>query len=237
MEDAAADAGGDSTSTSTSINTSTTTASSLPVIDLSDPDTGATAARLRAACMDQGFFVVVGHGVDPALMEAALAQCRALFALPLEEKLALRPEPADASRGYSPYQSELLNPQEQRQPCTQEGFRLKLTTGQGPEGDAAAWAAHPWPDPGALPAFRATVVTYHEAMERLAYRVTQLLLEAVGLDRDYLHDAFHPCSATTRLLHYPPVRSDPERGILGCGSHTDWGCITLLLSVRGCVCA
>lgn len=50
--------------------------------------------------------------------------------------------------------------------------------------------------------------------------------------QDALHNAFHPCAAATRLLHYPPVRSDVEAGIMGCGSHTDWGCLTLLLSVR-----
>lgn len=50
--------------------------------------------------------------------------------------------------------------------------------------------------------------------------------------QDALHEAFHPCAATTRLLHYIPVRSDVEAGIMGCGSHTDWGCLTLLLSVR-----
>lgn len=157
----------------------------LPVIDLSDPDTRATAARLRNACTEQGFFYLIGHGVDPALFEAALVQCRALFKLPLEDKLALRPADGDggfdASQGYSPYQSEMLNPQEQTQPCTQEGFRLKLTTGRGPAADAAARAAHPWPAEAAVPGFRAAMLAYHEAMEALAYRVTQLLLEAVGL--------------------------------------------------------
>lgn len=157
----------------------------LPVIDLSDPDTIATAARLRRACTEQGFFYLIGHGVDPALMEAAVLQCRALFALPLADKLALRPTDGDgcfdASQGYSPYQSETLNPQEQKQPCTQEGFRLKLTTGRGAEADAAARAAHPWPEEAAVPGFRATLLEYHEAMQALAYRVTQLLLEAVGL--------------------------------------------------------
>jgi isopenicillin N synthase-like dioxygenase len=169
--------------------------STLPVIDLSHPDTAATAARLRAACMEEGFFYLIGHGVDASLMAAALAQCRAFFALPLEAKMALRPPPhdhdgtpavavVDASRGYSPFQSEMLNPQEQRAPCTQEGFRLKLTTGEGgPQADTAARAAHPWPDSGSLPAFRPTLIAYHEAMQALAYRVTQMLLEAVGLDR------------------------------------------------------
>ncbi len=131
--------------------------------------------------MSEGFFYLVGHGVDSALMAAAWRECRAFFALPLEAKLALQSS-NDASRGYSPYQSELLNPQEQRQPCTQEGLRLKLTTGLGPEADAAARATHPWPDAETLPAFRSTFLAAHEAMEALAYQLTRRLLEAVGVD-------------------------------------------------------
>lgn len=156
----------------------------MPVIDLADPDAAATAARLRSACMEHGFFYLIGHGIDPALMDAALKECRALFALPVEEKLAMRPPPEaqESGRGYSPYQSEMLNPQEQRQPCTQESFRLKLTTGHGAEADAAARASHPWPDPAVAPGFRTTLEAYHEALEAVAYRVTQRLLEAVGLD-------------------------------------------------------
>ena len=157
----------------------------LPVIDLADADTTATAARLRQACMDQGFFYLIGHGVNPALMEAALRQCRSFFALPLADKMALRPVDGaggfDASQGYQPYQSEMVNPAEQTQPCTLEGFRLKLTTGHGDAADAAARAAHPWPGEAAMPGFRATMLEYHDTMQALAYRVTQLLLEAVGL--------------------------------------------------------
>lgn len=175
--------------------------SSLPVIDLADPDSTATAARLRQACMDQGFFYLIGHGVDPALMAAALTQCRAFFGLPLADKLALRPVDGaggfDASQGYSPYQSEMLNPAEQTQPCTQEGFRLKLTTGHGDAADAAARAAHPWPEEAAVPGFRATMLEYHDTMQALAYRVTQLLLGAVGLPpvrrRGGVGGSMNPC--------------------------------------------
>jgi isopenicillin N synthase-like dioxygenase len=75
---------------------------------------------------------------------------------------------------------------------------------------------------------------YHAAMEEVAHRVTRLLLASVGLPPTYLHEdlnAFSPqASAVTRLLHYSPVVSRVEEGVFGCGSHTDWGVLTLLLT-------
>lgn len=71
-------------------------------------------------------------------------------------------------------------------------------------------------------------------MEEVAHRVTRLLQASVGLPPSYLHEdqkAFSPhASAVTRLLHYSPVVSRVEEGVFGCGSHTDWGVLTLLLT-------
>ena len=61
-------------------------------------------------------------------------------------------EKNDHSCGYSPFQSELVNPAEQSEPCTLEGFRLRLTTGEEQEEGDNEEGQHeekrqPWPDP------------------------------------------------------------------------------------------
>ena len=64
---------------------------SLPVIDLSGLDHGPDGTRsvaraIDAACRQSGFFLVVGHGVDPVLRHRLDVMARAFFALPAEVK-------------------------------------------------------------------------------------------------------------------------------------------------------
>jgi isopenicillin N synthase-like dioxygenase len=61
----------------------------VPVLDLSAGDDAALAAALGAACRGSGFFAVAGHGVPPAVVDAMFDQLRALFGLPLDEKMAM----------------------------------------------------------------------------------------------------------------------------------------------------
>ncbi|MEO5493328.1 MAG: 2-oxoglutarate and iron-dependent oxygenase domain-containing protein [Sphingomonas sp.] len=64
------------------------TAMSVPVIDLSQ-DAAAVVHQIGSACRDWGFFQIVGHGVDSALIDRAMAATRHFFALPYDAKRAL----------------------------------------------------------------------------------------------------------------------------------------------------
>ena len=62
----------------------------------------AEAQAIRHACRDCGFFYVSGHGVSETLLARLEAQSHAFFALPLEQKLAIRmARGGRAWRGYS----------------------------------------------------------------------------------------------------------------------------------------
>jgi isopenicillin N synthase-like dioxygenase len=65
--------------------------------------------------------------------------------------------------------------------------------------------------------------------------LVQLLALAIGLnDEHYFDEAFAEPLVTLRLLRYARERSDPSRGIFACGSHSDYGMITLLWTDETC---
>src|ERR1700753_746809 len=87
----------------------------VPIIDIQPFLTGnrAAAARIAAefdqACSRVGFVQVVGHGIEPKLIERMLAEVDAFFAQPLADKLALVPPHPGINRGYAARGSEALS--------------------------------------------------------------------------------------------------------------------------------
>ncbi len=68
---------------------------------LRGPDRQAFLDELRRAARDVGFFVVTGHGVDPALEASLDDAVRRFFALPAAERRAIENTGSPHFRGYS----------------------------------------------------------------------------------------------------------------------------------------
>lgn len=68
---------------------------STPVIDFSDFVSGDKqrmqhcADQIRDACLTQGFFQIVNHDIPASLQKDIFRVSKAIFALPLEEKMKL----------------------------------------------------------------------------------------------------------------------------------------------------
>ena len=151
----------------------------LPVIDIADLREGPTgsratvAAQLRQACLDNGFFYISGHGIDPSLQEAIFAQSAALFAQPLATKLALDKACSSARRGYDPMGAQVLQPG--TPPDLKEGFFLGL---EQPVDGQFGHGPNQWPD--TLPDFRRVMEAYIAAA--LALSTTLYRGLALSLD-------------------------------------------------------
>jgi isopenicillin N synthase-like dioxygenase len=206
---------------------------SLPIVDISglrsdEPEDWARiASQLRAACLDKGFFYCVGHGVATGLSEALFEQSRAFFDLPLIEKLKLDRTLSPANRGYEPLRGQVLEPG--APPDLKEGYYIGAeVSAEDPRAKAFFnFGPNVWPQ--GSPHFREAMETYYRAMLGVVHDLLAGLALSLDLPKDHFAAFSDSPAATLRLLHYPPQPASPEPGEKGCGAHTDFGAITLLL--------
>ncbi|MFT3803511.1 MAG: 2-oxoglutarate and iron-dependent oxygenase domain-containing protein [Burkholderiaceae bacterium] len=209
-------------------------AASLPVIDVSglrgdDVDSQqAVAAQLREACEGRGFFYITGHGVDPALIERVFAASRRFFDLPMADKLAVDKTLSPCNRGYEPLRAQTL--ETGGLPDLKESFYIGAeVAADDPRAVAGRFNTGPnqWPD--GVSGFRAVMERYYQAAHALGTLLVRGLALSLRVPASHFDGYLDNAAATLRLLHYPPQPADPAPGEKGCGEHTDFGGVTLLL--------
>ena len=200
---------------------------SLRVFDLAALGRGEDIAELHDVCRDIGFFYIANHGIAPALIAAAEAEMKALFALPSEQRMAISLAKSTCHHGYEPMRTQTL--EEGMPPDLKEGFYIgNEVDADHPYVKAGYFNMGPNQWPSALPSFRPTMQAYFAALEQAAHRVMQAMARSLGLPATYFDAFCRDPMAVLRLLHYPPQPANPQPGEKGCGAHTDWGCLTLL---------
>lgn len=209
--------------TATSLPTET-----LPVIDISGlrsaaaADRRLVAERLRDACLDKGFFYISGHGVPAHLAAEIFRQAAPFFALPEAAKLAVRK--GTSQRGYQPLREQTLQPG--APPDLKEAFYIGATRWRA-DADAPGGSPANWPE--SLPAFRATIEAYFRAVLDLQLVLWRGLALSLGLAEDHFAGFCREPDLIMRLFHYPPQPAVALPDEKGCGAHTDFGGLTVLL--------
>ena len=203
----------------------------VPTIDLREP-VRSIAAQLDDACTRVGFFQIVGHGLDPAVEEAAWHAAGEFFALDLTEKLAVA-IPEGGAYGYAPFRTERLAASlgAQTPPDLKETFSIgpvELPV-EMPADPAAAFVYSTTPWPTGLPALRESWEPYYCALAALTARLMGVMAVALRLDSQFFEPYIHCHTSALRALNYPDLGGGrPEPGQLRAGAHTDYGTLTLL---------
>ena len=200
-----------------------------PILDLGpflagqDGAAEETAAELRSALEQIGFFYILNHGVARTLRDRLLEQTAAFYRLPLEQKLPLKMNAYGV--GYVPRRGELLKTSPYytgtKKPDVCEVLILQRDWGPGSE-----TRQNPWPDH--MPLFRQAVQDFFEATEDLAIQMMPLYALALGLERDFFVHKFRKYKALNalRVSYMPPGRLDDDE--FHVGPHTDGSFMTLL---------
>lgn len=208
----------------------------IPLIDLRG-EPGAVARAIGRACREVGFFAITGHGVDPAVVDAAWDSGRTFFGAPLAERMRVAmPEPG-YPYGYAPFAGEVLARSlgDATPPDLKETFSIgplaappdRPDHGYADPDQAAVYAPNRWPD---VPAsFRPAWEAYYRAMADLATRLMRLFARALELPTGYFDPFVDRHGSALRMVHYPDLRSGTAvPGQLRAGPHTDYGTLTIL---------
>jgi isopenicillin N synthase-like dioxygenase len=206
----------------------------IPVIDISafadGSDPSSVAHAVATACEDTGFFVITGHGVDPAMMSSVRSSTLDFFRLPAERK---NQSNGGSSVGYSPLQAERLANSlgEETPPDLKEAYTIaQVDPGDDPYFTAES-AAFFFPDnvwPSEPSAFEELSTQYYRTMGDLSALMFEVFAVALGLPSDHFAPVIDKHFSYFRYVYYPVPESEIEPGQLRAGAHTDYGSFTFV---------
>jgi isopenicillin N synthase-like dioxygenase len=188
-----------------------------------DADKAAFAWELGSALREIGFAVLEGHGVDPALCDAAEGRVADVFTrCGLDEKMRFRAQRhGSVNQGYFP-----IKETSNMHPDLVEGWVFcRRAFDFSEHGEGPARVEDFWPLPEYEPLFR-RIVREHE---RLILPVMQSLLLYLGCDLHLYDRKLTGTNFGLRLNYYPPMsREDDESGAARLLGHEDVDLFTFL---------
>lgn len=183
----------------------------IPMIDLTELDgdnRGEEMALLHHACEEWGCFQVKNHGIEKELME----KVKQLVNMHYEENLK-----------ESFYNSEAAKCLKSKEHRSDIDWESSFFIWHRPTSNINGI-------PNLSDDFRKTMDEYITQLIKLAEKLSELMCENLGLDKDYIKNAFSGNkgpSVGTKVAKYPPC-PQPEL-VRGLREHTDAGGIILLL--------
>lgn len=192
---------------------------------LYDADFQGFSDQLGASFERYGFAVIADHGLDAAIIDAALEDAKAFFALPEQVKRRYHQPGTGGARGLTPFGVEAAKG------ATTVDLKEFWHVGRElPEG-------HPYRKymrdnvwPTEVPGFREHLYGMFTAMDALGRRILRAIARHLQLGDDYFEDKVQLGNSVLRMLHYPPVPADAP-GVRA-GAHEDINVITLLLGAE-----
>ena len=190
-----------------------------------DTDFQAFADKLGGSFKRYGFAVVSDHGLDEAVIEAAIDDAKAFFALPEEVKRQYHQPGTGGARGLTPFGIEAA-----KGAATVDLKEFWHVGRELPE-------AHPYRKymrdnlwPTEVEGFQIHLYGMFEALDVLGRKILRAIARYLKLDDGYFDDKVEMGNSILRMLHYPPVPADAP-GVRA-GAHEDINVITLLLGAE-----
>ncbi len=203
----------------------------IPTIDLGladgSADTNRIAAEIAHHCQNLGFFVIAGHGISPALLDQLRSAGQWFFDLPMSEKEAISLAGSDVHRGYARLHQEKIAP---HGPADyRETFLIGWERRDGSQLPPRIPLLGPNRWPSNAPWFRELLNGYYDTVMRVGQFLLKCIALSIDQDENFFAHMFQDPLTNLVLAHYPVLEQTSDETLLGCGEHTDYGLITLLL--------
>lgn len=173
--------------------------------------------EICTAFADIGFLYLKGHGLNMDLVENAFSASSKFFALDESIKLGY-PRNPEKQQGYVAIDREKLDPDANKHEL-RESYDVKRVDGLFPN--------------EVVPEMQPAVKALTDSCIAVSNRILEAMAVGLGLESTFFTSTHRElCSdnnaSCLRMLHYPPVPENVPEGSIRCGSHTDYGTITLL---------
>ncbi|CAL1389373.1 unnamed protein product [Linum trigynum] len=206
-------------------------AQGIPLIDLSeltsnDPSQQPSenlVEEIRNACRGWGFFQVVNHGVPLETRQRIMAASKEFFAQPLDEKRKVRRDEKRVLGYYDTEHTKNVRDWKEVFDLTVEDPTFVTASHHPDDQEVDEWH-NQWPD--FPPHLRGACEEYGRAVEKLAFKLMELIALSLGLRADRFEGFFKDQTSFVRLNHYPPC--PVPHLALGVGRHKDAGALTVL---------
>ncbi|KAL3538912.1 hypothetical protein ACH5RR_002278 [Cinchona calisaya] len=208
-------------------------AEGIPLIDLSvlnssdsstsDDDLARLVSEIGDASQKWGFFQVINHGVQLEYREKIELASRKFFALPKEEKIRVRRDEVNPMGFYDVEHTKNVRDWKEVFDFTLNNPTI-LPASHEPEDKEIRELTNLWPENP--PEFREVCEEYAKEMQKLAFKLLELISLSLGLGKNRINGFFKDSTSFLRLNHYPPCPS-PHLA-LGVGRHKDAGALTIL---------
>jgi isopenicillin N synthase-like dioxygenase len=191
-----------------------------------DRDPDAFAQKLGHSFEEYGFAIIADHGIPDDLIRRAEDKSKAFFALPDEAKRKYHIPDGGGARGYTPFGIETAKG------YTAHDLKEFWHVGRDlPPG-------HPFRDhmpdnvwPAEVASFKDTFEELYATFDRTGLKILKAIARFLKIDEDYFVDTVRDGNSVMRLLHYPPITSEPGSHVRA-GAHEDINTITLLLGAE-----
>jgi isopenicillin N synthase-like dioxygenase len=203
----------------------------VPVVDVraftqgSAHEQAAFVRRFGDALESLGFVTLDHHGIDPALVQRAFDETRALFALPEADKLRCVVPESAGNRGYVAFG------RERAVGAKVSDLKEFWHVGQEdlPATSREVYQPNVWPDAPSAVGFRPAALDLYRALERTALTMLVAVARHLGAPDDWFSSMAQQGNSVLRLIHYPPVPDDAPAGAVRAAAHEDINLVTLLV--------